>query len=141
MDRDCLVLFFFFQAEDGIRAHCVTGVQTCTLPICALRCRAGRHQRGVQHDLPRDRDPGGDRKSVVSGKSVDLGGRRILKKKMPMIAGCSGEITAINKAGAGRATSAPPGKGFDAGLYLIYYGGGYKIFFFFKQKTAYEITV
>src|SRR5438034_4166758 len=27
-------LFFFFQAEDGIRDHCVTGVQTCALPIC-----------------------------------------------------------------------------------------------------------
>src|SRR5882672_11745175 len=25
--------FFFFQAEDGIRVHCVTGVQTCALPI------------------------------------------------------------------------------------------------------------
>src|SRR5215211_3880427 len=23
----------FFQAEDGIRYHCVTGVQTCALPI------------------------------------------------------------------------------------------------------------
>src|SRR5437588_5889994 len=28
-----LCLFFFFQAEDGIRDHCVTGVQTCALPI------------------------------------------------------------------------------------------------------------
>src|SRR5438034_8947592 len=27
------VIFFFFQAEDGIRDHCVTGVQTCALPI------------------------------------------------------------------------------------------------------------
>src|SRR5438132_11865749 len=27
------LLFFFFQAEDGIRDHCVTGVQTCALPI------------------------------------------------------------------------------------------------------------
>src|SRR5437588_9663419 len=27
--------FFFFQAEDGIRDHCVTGVQTCALPISA----------------------------------------------------------------------------------------------------------
>src|SRR5438132_983284 len=27
---------FFFQAEDGIRVHCVTGVQTCALPICGL---------------------------------------------------------------------------------------------------------
>src|SRR5476649_3052053 len=26
-------LLFFFQAEDGIRDHCVTGVQTCGLPI------------------------------------------------------------------------------------------------------------
>src|SRR5258708_31893149 len=27
------VLFFFFQAEDGIRDDLVTGVQTCALPI------------------------------------------------------------------------------------------------------------
>src|SRR2546421_3612960 len=30
--RACL-LFFFFQAEDGIRDLIVTGVQTCALPI------------------------------------------------------------------------------------------------------------
>src|SRR5947209_11426587 len=28
------LLFFFFQAEDGIRDIGVTGVQTCALPIC-----------------------------------------------------------------------------------------------------------
>src|SRR5258706_12127304 len=27
-------IFFFFQAEDGIRDWSVTGVQTCALPIC-----------------------------------------------------------------------------------------------------------
>ena len=27
------ILFFFFQAEDGIRDLIVTGVQTCALPI------------------------------------------------------------------------------------------------------------
>ena len=27
------MVFFFFQAADGIRDHCVTGVQTCALPI------------------------------------------------------------------------------------------------------------
>src|SRR5260221_4380531 len=27
----------FFQAEDGIRDHCVTGVQRCALPIYPLR--------------------------------------------------------------------------------------------------------
>src|SRR2546430_13231272 len=31
------VLFFFFQAEDGIRDLTVTGVQTCALPISILR--------------------------------------------------------------------------------------------------------
>src|SRR5436190_1268899 len=30
--------FFFFQAEDGIRVHCVTGVQTCALPISYSVC-------------------------------------------------------------------------------------------------------
>src|SRR5215813_1055459 len=31
---DAFFLFFFFQAEDGIRDADVTGVQTCALPIC-----------------------------------------------------------------------------------------------------------
>src|SRR5256885_7080820 len=31
------MLVFFFQAEDGIRDYKVTGVQTCALPILALR--------------------------------------------------------------------------------------------------------
>src|SRR2546430_6427014 len=31
----CCVLFFFFQAEAGIRDLTVTGVQTCALPIFA----------------------------------------------------------------------------------------------------------
>src|SRR5260221_10022851 len=41
LNRDCPELpfiydfFFFFQAEEGIRYHCVTGVQTCALPISA----------------------------------------------------------------------------------------------------------
>src|SRR5207247_5640869 len=30
---------FFFQAEDGIRAPLVTGVQTCALPIWMIRGR------------------------------------------------------------------------------------------------------
>src|ERR1017187_10729870 len=31
--RTFLFVFFFFQAEDGIRDTSVTGVQTCALPI------------------------------------------------------------------------------------------------------------
>src|SRR5260221_3759124 len=32
-----LLAFFFFQEEDGIRDHCVPGVQPCALPILAIR--------------------------------------------------------------------------------------------------------
>src|SRR5256885_5260946 len=31
--RRCHTIYFFFQAEDGIRDYKVTGVQTCALPI------------------------------------------------------------------------------------------------------------
>src|SRR3712207_9409546 len=84
----------FFQAEDGIRDIGVTGVQTCALPISPGR------QPDLRVDEPRDHDPvrdeqghadrqgdapeaDDDRKSVVQGKSVDLGGRRIINKKIP----------------------------------------------------------
>src|SRR5256886_5647871 len=36
-------LFFFFQAEDGIRDLTVTGVQTCALPISLVEQRVIRH--------------------------------------------------------------------------------------------------
>src|SRR2546425_9346934 len=38
-------LFFFFQAEDGIRDKLVTGVQTCALPICLQHPRLLRLRR------------------------------------------------------------------------------------------------
>src|SRR5437867_6202060 len=34
--RGTSCLFFFFQAEDGIRDRTVTGVQTCALPISLI---------------------------------------------------------------------------------------------------------
>src|SRR3712207_9359055 len=99
------MIFFFFQAEDGIRDIGVTGVQTCALPIyedLVGRARAAaRMAEEVERlllrvvaveavhpvDAHREQVPGPrldrgeqDRKSVVSGKSVDLGGRRIIKK-------------------------------------------------------------
>src|SRR5436309_10073029 len=39
------LLFFFFQAEDAIRAFHVTGVQTCALPISPMRARFGLVER------------------------------------------------------------------------------------------------
>src|SRR2546430_14430616 len=94
----CFV-FFFFQAEDGIRDLTVTGVQTCALPICLDGEHPGdpaaRPENGDGRNRPDDTgcEPDNrrlppllhaddeDRKSVVWGKSVDLGGRRIIKKK------------------------------------------------------------
>src|SRR5256885_10943324 len=38
-------LFFFFQAEDGIRDYKVTGVQTCALPISRRTGRCARRGR------------------------------------------------------------------------------------------------
>src|SRR5690349_23137237 len=79
--------FFFFQAEDGIRDLYVTGVQTCALPISAVRHAAFRRAYGAARPpgtrpghgaggvLPRRRPVAdvppdhpaqpGDRKSVV----------------------------------------------------------------------------
>src|SRR5947209_14490109 len=45
-NRTCL--FFFFQAEDGIRDIGVTGVQTCALPIFAERPRRPERRRNPQ---------------------------------------------------------------------------------------------
>src|SRR5258708_17973964 len=41
-------LFFFFQAEDGIRDDLVTGVQTCALPISLLHAFTISHLRASQ---------------------------------------------------------------------------------------------
>src|SRR2546422_3017852 len=76
---------FFFQAEDGIRDVAVTGVQTCALPICcgnthcSLLSRAGGNWHDGTMALRRYRS---EERRV--GKSVDLGGRRIIKKKKKM---------------------------------------------------------
>src|SRR2546425_6712308 len=46
-------LFFFFQAEDGIRDKLVTGVQTCALPICTSgSVQRKRALRPIDSDLP-----------------------------------------------------------------------------------------
>src|SRR5256885_5397254 len=45
-------IFFFFQAEDGIRDYKVTGVQTCALPIygnSTLKQARGRRSHWCRH--------------------------------------------------------------------------------------------
>src|SRR5260221_2376137 len=57
-------VLFFFQAEDGIRDHCVTGVQTCALPIC--RVVALRHNFGAC-------DARADGQRLPLAQAVDVG--------------------------------------------------------------------
>src|SRR6266498_4501205 len=66
MNWDILV-FFFFQAEDGIRDADVTGVQTCALPISA-----GRHEAPRVHAFT----PGGDPYCGLCGKAGHWRGER-----------------------------------------------------------------
>src|SRR5256885_7000213 len=93
-----LLVFFFFQAEDGIRDYKVTGVQTCALPISARR---GAPARGAPlYELAVVFVPWWYFAFVLAAitvcvvfrrrwqigrascrESVDLGGRRIIKKK------------------------------------------------------------
>src|SRR5690625_7747361 len=42
-----ILIFFFFQAEDGIRDGHVTGVQTCALPIFLNLVRATRQHEEI----------------------------------------------------------------------------------------------
>src|SRR5436190_2978581 len=53
---------FFFQAEDGIRDHCVTGVQTCALPI----------SRGAGRVHPARAGTGARRQNSESGEEREL---------------------------------------------------------------------
>src|SRR5438034_7113008 len=64
-------VFFFFQAEDGIRDHCVTGVQTCALPILTQGNAASSLAA-----LPRGGDHLANRDSSKFGSKPPLGGVR-----------------------------------------------------------------
>src|SRR5437016_2325806 len=90
------MVFFFFQAEDGIRDWSVTGVQTCALPISvcedslevdALAGVFPRHLVEVRDErLFAVRHLRSEERRV--GKSVDLGGGRGIKKKKTRSESC-----------------------------------------------------
>src|SRR5436309_9027080 len=83
-------VFFFFQAEDGIRDFHVTGVQTCALPICPSCPREGiawpRRQGGrtlrPQGHPPRAtalvRPPGPEGGSYASSRPARALSRRVV---------------------------------------------------------------
>src|SRR2546426_10456737 len=72
MSSDWPRLFFFFQAEDGIRDYKVTGVQTCALPICG-ECRAFG---SVPHQLDVDRGTAGAQRAGGAQQMVEALGAR-----------------------------------------------------------------
>src|SRR5438034_9311765 len=78
-----IFVFFFFQAEDGIRDHCVTGVQTCALPISIGNVTSCSTSWGARPSASVRMLTFGRLRSEERrvGKSVDLGGGRIIKKK------------------------------------------------------------
>src|SRR2546430_9279433 len=62
------MIFFFFQAEDGIRDLTVTGVQTCALPISQIGEYYGRyrlHQPEAERAMARSLDRYGQLSPVV----------------------------------------------------------------------------
>src|SRR6266850_4573911 len=64
-------IFFFFQAEDGIRHYKVTGVQTCALPISAAVVK----------------DPAGSAKNEIpnGGTSAFLAAESISRARMAFL--------------------------------------------------------
>src|SRR5256885_11580480 len=66
-DSSYIFVFFFFQAEDGIRDYKVTGVQTCALPISLLR---------VEHDIARQLRDGRRDQRGLGGREPQKRGQR-----------------------------------------------------------------
>src|SRR3712207_9287067 len=66
----------FFQAEDGIRDIGVTGVQTCALPICLVRRRAGERALGVAEQLRLKKGFG--QRAAVDGDEGAVGARAVV---------------------------------------------------------------
>src|SRR5260221_7607363 len=73
--------FFFFQAEDGIRDHCVTGVQTCALPIFPERTQrtARRQSTSAADSRSRWRTAPSLRRRAVAGQASEMGSRRVAR--------------------------------------------------------------
>src|SRR2546426_5153977 len=70
----CLLFFFFFQAEDGIRDYKVTGVQTCALPISASSSIDEGSAMGKHRPAPNGRGPAG---KTSAGQKAPSKSRRV----------------------------------------------------------------
>src|SRR2546430_15913934 len=73
-----LFLFFFFQAEDGIRDLTVTGVQTCALPISRILAKALNCVKGP---TPEPCGVCDSCKEIAAGASLDEIGRASCRER------------------------------------------------------------
>src|SRR5207302_5182110 len=70
-ERDgVLLVFFFFQAEDGIRAFHVTGVQTCALPICTSKKSRSFHSAAATRQARAMPAPAAARSNARTARSA-----------------------------------------------------------------------
>src|SRR5260221_1797932 len=75
----------FFQAEDGIRDHCVTGVQTCALPIFGGGCHQNfsRRERCESFTVWK-RDHSSSREKFWWQPPPTSDGRRCSRRRQPL---------------------------------------------------------
>src|SRR6266498_5842104 len=79
-------LFFFFQAEDGIRDADVTGVQTCALPISGVPGRFERVDEGQPFTVLVDYAHTPD-----SLENVLRAARAVTEGRVLVVFGCGGD--------------------------------------------------
>src|SRR5688572_13582586 len=75
-------MFFFFQAEDGIRDLTVTGVQTCALPIFGA-CEAGSLSSDLHFGMLR-RPPGAPAIRNLLGQRESGGSALLLRREQTL---------------------------------------------------------
>src|SRR2546430_16753225 len=120
-------LYFFFQAEDGIRDLTVTGVQTCALPIYSRTrpspsrglCRA--HARAVRRHHPASAIPecpsAGQVSGVATANSVKRGPNHVVESRVATgtnartVSSSTAATGGPTRAGAPRWIAAQPGGG------------------------------
>src|SRR6266511_5613322 len=85
------VVFFFFQAEDGIRDFHVTGVQTCALPIC-MEDKLDRRLGDVETKVDRRLD-GLDGRLLLQQQSAGQTATQIAEK-LERVQGATAQVLA-----------------------------------------------
>src|SRR5437867_10110747 len=72
---------FFFQAEDGMRARTVTGVQTCALPIYGQGSEESRGDMDGALRRPLGRKYAGRRRNIIQRSDVVRPGRELPQRR------------------------------------------------------------